>query len=402
MSSVIAKTSRRKPPKRPPLNFSTLWHSAGFRGLLYQALVIALVISTVLFMISNAQVAMEKRGITTGFDFLSEEAGFPIGESVIDYSPADTYLRAYVAAVLNTLKVSVFSIAAATIIGTLLGIARLSSNWLISKLSSAYVEVFRNTPQLVQIIFWYTLVTRLPHPRQALNPFDGVFLSNRGLVLPWPASDPIYSWMIVAFAAGCLVALGFAKWADWRRRRTGTPLPVLGVSLGLIVGLPTVTWLIGGTPTQIDTPVLKSFNFVGGASLSPEFLALLLGLSLYIAAFIAEIVRSGIQSVQRGQVEAARSIGLKRSEIYRKVILPQALRVIVPPATAQYVSLTKNSSLGVAIGYPELFNVNNTIVTLSGNTIEAIAIMMAVYLSIAFTIAIIMNWYNKLIQIKER
>jgi len=401
MSSALVKPSRRRPPKRQPFNFSALWHNVGFRGLVYQAVVIVLVVGAAVFMISNAQEAMQKLGITTGFGFLSEEAGFPIGESVIDYSPDDTYLRAFAVAVLNTLKVSFFSVVAATIIGTLLGLARLSSNRIISKLSISYIELFRNTPQLVQIIFWYILVIRLPAPRQAWNPFAGVFLSNRGLTLPWPAPDPVYGWIAITFVTACIGAYVFAKWADRQRRRPGRALPVLWASLGLIVALPVATWLVGGAPTAVDVPALTRFNFVGGANLSPEFLALFLGLSLYIAAFIAEIVRSGIQSVQRGQVEAAHSIGLTPGETYRKIILPQALRVIVPAATAQYVSLTKNSSLGVAIGYPELFNVDNTIVTLSGSTIEAIAMMMAIYLSIAFTVAIIMNWYNKSIQIKE-
>jgi general L-amino acid transport system permease protein len=208
--------------------------------------------------------------------------------------------------------------------------------------------------------------------------------------------------VVWTFVVACIGAYALIRWAGRHRRLTGRSLPALPLSLAIIIGLPAIAWLVGGAPTSLDVPKLQGFNFIGGAALSPEFLALLLGLSLYIAAFIAEIVRSGIQSVDRGQMEAARAIGLKQGEIYRKVILPQALRVIVPPATAQYVSLVKNSSLGVAIGYPELFNVDNTIVTMSGDTIEAIAIMMAVYLSIAFSISLAMNWYNKLIQIKER
>lgn len=401
MNSTVAKPARRRPPRRAPITFGALWHSTGVRGLLYQGLLIALVVATAAYMIGNAQEAMQRRGISTGFGFLGQEAGFPIGEGLINFSPSDTYLRAYVAAVLNTLKVSVLSIIAATVIGTLLGIARLSSNWLIARLATVYVEVFRNTPQLVQIIFWYTLVTRFPAAREAWNPVEGVFLSNRGLVFPWPAAEA-FAWMLLAFVAGVVGAYALARWADQRRRRTGRVIPVFRWASALIIGPPALTWLAAGAPTALEMPSLQGFNFEGGRTLSPEFLALLLGLSLYIAAFIAEIVRSGIQSVGRGQIEAARAIGLRRGEIYRKVVLPQALRVIVPPAAAQYVSLTKNSSLGVAIGYPELFNVNNTIITLSGNTVEAIAIMMAVYLSIAFSIALLMNWYNRLVQIKER
>jgi general L-amino acid transport system permease protein len=264
------------------------------------------------------------------------------------------------------------------------------------------VELFRNTPQLVQIIFWYVLIIQLPRPKQAFEIFDMVFLSNRGLIIPWPTDNPVYTWTAVAFVLACTGAWQFVKWADRRRRRTGHALPVLWWNIGLIIALPTIVWFVGGAPTDMSIPELRGFNFQGGAALSPEFLALLLGLSLYIAAFIAEIVRSGIQSVDRGQIEAATSVGLDKLDLYRKVVLPQALRVMVPPATAQYVSLVKNSSLGVAIGYPELFNVNNTITTISGNTIEAIGIMMAIYLSIAFTISGVMNVYNKAVQIKER
>ncbi len=393
---------RRPPPKRPPLTLDGLWHNLGFRGLLYQALVIVVIVGTAAYMIGNAQDAMLKRGISTGFGFLGDEAAFAIGEGLIEFKPSDSYLRAYAVAVGNTLTVSAFSIVGATMLGGLIGVARLSSNWLIARFASAYIEVFRNTPQLVQIIFWYTLVTRLPHPRQALNLFDWAFLSNRGLVIAWPAADPAYGWAGAAAGAAAVAAYGIARWADRRRRATGRAISVAWWNAGLLVGLPVAAWMAGGAPTAFDVPKLQGFNFVGGAALSPEFLALLLGLSLYIAAFVAEIVRSGIQSVSRGQIEAAKAVGLGRGDLYLKVILPQALRVIVPPATAQYVSLTKNSSLGVAIGYPELFSVNNTIVTLSGHTIECIGIMMAVYLSIAFSIAAVMNVYNKLVQIKER
>ena len=406
MSSTATTTARarrrRPPPKRPPLSPSGLWHNVGFRGVLYQALVIVLVIVAVVYLVGNAQEAMTALGIATGFGFLVEESGVAIGETVIRYDPDDSYTRAYAAAVLNTLRVSIVSVVLATILGTLLGIARLSGNWLLAKLSALYVEGFRNTPQLVQIVFWYTLVVSMPSARQAMSPFEGVYLSNRGLNLAWPVADPVQGWMALAFALGCVGAWGSARWAGRRRRRTGRPFPVVGWGVALVVGLPLAAWLAGGAPTAMEVPAMRGFNYRGGLALSPEFLALLLGLSLYIAAFIAEIVRSGIQSVDRAQIEAAKSIGLGKVDIYRKVILPQALRVILPPAAAQYVSLSKNSSLGTLIGYPELFNINNQIVTLSGHTIEAIGIMMAVYLTISFTIAAAMNLYNRAIQIKER
>lgn len=397
-----AEARRRPAPKRPPLTLDGLWHSVGFRNLFYQVLVIVAIIALASYLIGNAQLAMAKRGISTGFGFLTQEAGFAIGESLIAYDSSDSYLSAYAVAILNTLKVSVFSVVAATVLGTLIGIARLSGNWMVSRLSSFYIELFRNTPQLVQIIFWYTLIIRLPHPKQAWSLSDAVFFSNRGVIIPWPVAETVYLWTGIAFLAGCAAAWGVARWADHHRRTTGRTLRVLGWNLALAVLLPAAVWLTAGAPTEMDVPALKGFNFVGGVSLSPEFLALLLGLSLYIAAFIAEIVRSGVQAVSRGQIEASRAIGLGRTDLYMKVILPQALRVIIPPAAAQYVSLTKNSSLGVAIGYPELFNVNNTITTLSGNTLECIGIMMAVYLSIAFSIAAVMNLYNKAVQIKER
>lgn len=363
---------------------------------------VVLVVATFVYMFSNAQRAMESRGIATGFGFLSEEAGFAIGESIINFSPENTYLRAFGVAILNTFKVAVVSLVFATIIGIVLGIARLSSNWLMSKLASIYVEVFRNTPQLVQIIFWYTLITRLPGPRQAFNPIEGVYLCNRGLFMGWPMPDPIHPWMVVSLFVGCLGAYGFSRWSQMHLRRTGQCVSVFWYCLSMIIGFPIATWLIGGAPTGMELPQLRGFNFAGGVDLSPEFLGLMVGLSLYIASFIGEIVRSGIQSVERGQIEAARAIGLRQRFIFRLVIFPQALRVIVPPAAAQYISLVKNSSLGVAIGYPELFNVNNTIITLSGNTMECIGIMMAVYLAISLTIALIMNWYNRLVQIRER
>jgi general L-amino acid transport system permease protein len=336
---------------RPPhaarhLSLANFWHDVRVRAWLYQAMAVTGVIALGAFLLGNAQDALHKQGITTGFAFLANPAGFQIGEHLIAFDSTDTFLRAYGVALLNTLKVAAASIVLATIIGVIVGVGRLSSNLLARKLASAYVEVFRNTPQLVLLVFCYTLLTKLPAPRTAISVGDVAFLSNRGLAMPWVAGDG--------------------------------------------------AWL------HITVPVLRGFNFAGGTTLSPEFLALLMGLSLYIGAFIAEIVRSGIQSVGRGQVEAAKAIGLGPFDIYRTVIFPQALRGMVPPAAVQYVSIVKNSSLGVAIGYPELFSVNNTIGTLSGQMVEAIAIMMSIYLGISFVIAALMNAYNRMVQIKER
>ena len=332
----MATKPRRPPPKRPPITPGALWHSAGFRAIVYQVLMVVLVIAAFYYMFSNAQTAMEKRGISTGFDFLFEESGFAIGESVIPSSPEDTYLRAFVVAILNTLQVAGISLVVASVVGILIGLGRLSSNWVINKIASTYVELFRNTPQLVQIIFWYTITTRLPAPRQAFNPIKGIFLCNRGLIFAWPQPDPVHIWMLGGLVAGILGAYAVGKWSKWHWKKTGQFVSVLWYQLSLIVGIPLAIWLLGGAPLGMDLPHLKGFNYVGGRSLSPEFLGLATGLSLYIASFIAEIVRSGIQSVDRGQIEAARAIGLRPGFIFRIVTLPQALRVMVPPAAAQF------------------------------------------------------------------
>jgi general L-amino acid transport system permease protein len=394
---------RRRPSSREPASLRNIWYDVGFRAIAYQIILIGLIIAAAIYFVGNAQSALASRGISTGFDFLLEPAGFDIGETPIAFTSTDSFLRAYVVAVLNTIKVSVVGVMCATIIGLIVGVARLSTNILIRLLASAYVELFRNTPQLVQLIFWYAVITQLPDVGQALSIMDVVFVSNRGLVFPWPSNSGLFACVVAAFLMACIAAFFCLRWVDIRRRKTGTPIQGLWIYLtALIIGLPLLMWFFLGSPAEISVPKLGRFNFQGGATMSPEFLAIFLGLSLYIGAFIAEIVRSGIQSVGRGQIEAARAVGLSGSDIYRKIILPQAVRVMVPPAAAQYVSLVKNSSLGVAIGYPELFNINNTIITLSGHTIEAIGIMMAIYLSISFSIAVLMNFYNRHVQIRER
>ena len=393
---------RRPPPPRRPLSLDGLWHNANVRGLVYQALMLVAVLGVVAWMISNAQHALTKRGIATGFGFLAREAGFPISQSLIPYATSDSFLRAFAVAVLNTLFVSLAALTGSTVLGVLIGIGRLSSNWVVARLASGYVELFRNTPQLIQISFWYLLVTRLPPPRQAWSLAGLGFLSNRGLVVAVPAPDPAWVWAALALSIGMLSAWLLARVAAARRRQTGYRLPVAPMALALIVGLPVLAWFGAGAPTQLDVPAMQGFNFRGGVTLAPEFIALFLGLSLYIAAFIAEIVRSGIQSVSRGQIEAARSVGLGPGDLNRYVVLPQALRVIIPPAASQYVSLFKNSSLGVAIGYPELFNISNTVTTVSGQAIECVLIMAGVYLLISLVIAVLMNVYNSAIQIRER
>lgn len=391
-----------RPAPRGRITLSSLWNDTGKRAWLYQAAILSGVILTGYFLISNAQDALARQGITTGFSFLGNQAGFEIGERLVDFESTHSVLRAYQVAILNTLKVSIASIVLATLIGLVIGMGRLSSNVLARTLASAYVEVFRNTPQLVLLIFCYTLLTKLPAVREAISLWDIAYLSNRGLSMPWLAGDRA-AWLLLATIVASLSLLWpVVRWIDRRRFTTGNRQVMASAAGAALVAAPALLLAVLGPPLEVTYPALRGLNFAGGTTLSPEFLALTLGLSLYIAAFIAEIVRSGIQSVARGQLEAAHAVGLGRFDTYRRVVFPQAMRVMVPPAAIQYVSILKNSSLGVAVGYPELFNVNNTIVTLSGQVVEGITIMMTVYLAISFAIAALMNLYNKMVQIRER
>jgi general L-amino acid transport system permease protein len=373
------------------------------RAVVYQILVVGAVVLVGWFLISNTLDNLARRSIATGYSFLEREAAFGIGEHVIDYSPKDSYGRAFLVGVLNTLKVSVIGVILATIIGTLIGVARLSSNWLIAKLASAYVEIVRNIPPLLQLFFWYALVSDgLPPVRSALNPIPGVFLSQRGLFVPAPSSDPVWKMMGIAFLVALVLTYVMRRWAKARQARTGQIFPVGWTGLGLLIGLPLLAYLAGGAPTALDMPKLSGFNFVGGMVLSPEFFAILMGLTIYTAAFIAEVVRSGIIAVNWGQTEAARALGIPSGPTLRLVILPQALRVIVPPLTSQYLNLTKNSSLALAIGYPDLVSIANTTLNQTGQAIEGVTMIMGTYLSISLSISIFMNLYNKRIALVER
>lgn len=374
-----------------------------FRSILYQVLVVGGVTLLGWYLVNNTLTNLARQNIATGFGFLNRESSFAIGETIIAYSAADTYGRAIAVGILNTLKVSVIGIVLATVLGTLVGVARLSTNWLVRKLALFYVEGIRNVPLLLQLFLWYAIITEgLPGPRQAYQPVEGVFLSNRGFKIPSPAEHPAWDWVLIAIPLGILAAWLFARWARARQEATGRRMPVLWGSLALVLGLPVLAWAAGGAPTAMDVPVMRGFNFQGGANLSPEFAALLIGLVVYTAAFIAEIVRSGIQAVSWGQTEAAAALGLRRGLVLRLVVLPQALRVIVPPMTSQYLNLTKNSSLAVAIGYPDLVSVLNTSINQTGQAIEGVAMIMAAYLTISLGISIFMNWYNKRIALVER
>lgn len=393
------------PPARPPLSAPKRrlsWNDPSVRSVVYQVLALAAVGFAVWYLVSNTLTNLSARNISTGFGFLSREAGFAIGESAIAYTPADTYGRAVMVGLVNTLKIAALGIVLATILGTLIGIARLSKNWLVHKLARIYVEVMRNVPLLLQLFFWYALLTEnAAGPRQAANPLPGVFISNRGLTMPSLEGQAL-DWMLGGLILAILCTILLGHWGRKHQEKTGRVFPLGRAALGLFIGLPLIGWLLSGASLALNVPELKGFNFVGGVTLSPEFAALLAGLVIYTSAFIAEVVRSGIQAVNQGQWEAAGSLGLKRGQVLRLVVLPQALRVIIPPMTSQYLNLTKNSSLAVAIGYPDIVSVVNTTLNQTGQAIEGILIIMAAYLTVSLSISIFMNWYNKRIALVER
>ena len=372
------------------------------RAVATQVALVAAVAFAVWYLASNTAQNLEARKIASGFGFLAREAGFEIGETpFLAYGAADSYARAILVGLINTFRVALIGVALATVLGTLLGLARLSRNWLLSKFAAGYVELVRNVPLLVQLFFLYAVITEnLPGPREALSPLSGVFLSNRGIAFPVLQPHAAHVWIGAALLAGAVLAWLVARWARRRQALTGQPFPVLATSAALVLGLPLAVFLVAGAPLALARPELQGFNFTGGAVLSPEFATLLGGLTLYTAAFIAEIVRAGVQAVDRGQFEAAFSLGLPRPRTMRLVILPQALRVIIPPLTSQYLNLTKNSSLAVAIGYPDLVSIANTTMNQTGQAIEGIAIIMAVYLTISLSISALMNWYNRRIALR--
>ena len=372
-------------------------------AILYQFLTLAGVGLLSYYLVHNTLINLERQSISTGFGFLNKEASFEIGESLIKYSAADTYARALTVGFLNTLLVSFIGVTLTVILGTFLGIARLSSNWLVVKLSAIYIELFQDIPILLQLFFWYAFFYEvLPSPRQALNPIAGIFLCNRGLTFAVPVWHETYKFMFIAFVMACVLVFFLRRWAAKRQAATGQLFPVIRVSLALVIGFPFVTWLLTGAPTDMNVPQLSGFNFKGGMTVSPEFTALLLGLVLYTAAFVAEVVRAGIQSVGKGQTEAAASIGLKPGQVLNLVILPQALRVIVPPLTSQMLNLIKNSSLAVAIGFPDFVSVAGTTINQTGQAIEGVAMIMMVYLIFSLSTSAFMNWYNKKIALVER
>ncbi|KJE35435.1 amino acid ABC transporter permease [Thalassospira sp. HJ] len=373
------------------------------RAVLYQIIAIGLIVFAGWYLVSNTLYNLEQQNISTGYGFLDLEAGFGISESMIQYSPQSDYASALVVGLLNTVKVSLLGIVLCTIIGIIFGVARLSSNWIVRKLATVYVETFRNIPVLLQLFFWYALIpSAFPHPRDALEPLPGVLLTSRGMYMPVPVSDNAYTLMGIAAVIACVVIYFVKKWAKKRQDATGQPFPIVLAGLGIFVGLVLAAYLAGGAPTEMSIPALKGFNIQGGYNISPEFLAVLIGLTVYTSTYVAEVVRSGIQAVPNGQWEAADSLGIKRSVALRKVILPQSMRVAIPPLTNQYLNLTKNSSLAVAVGYPDLVSVSNTTMNQTGQAIEAISIFMSIYLGLSLLTSLFMNWFNKKMALVER
>ncbi|MGZ5141684.1 MAG: amino acid ABC transporter permease [Burkholderiales bacterium] len=388
---------------RPPRQRMRLsWSDERFRGLIWQILVVSLVVGLIAWLWRNTVHNLDTRHISTGFAFLSREAGMPIADALIPYRPSDTYLHALIIGVLNTLRVAVIGVVLATIFGTLIGIARLSKNWLLAKLAAVYVEVLRDLPLLLQLLAWYVLLQGLPAARQALNPVSGIFLSNRGLVVPTISWQSVHAWILLLAVAGIAATWFYRRIAHARQMRDGQPRRVWPAALLLILGLPIAVSVVSGVSWTVNWPELRGFNFAGGSVLSPEYVALLLALTTYTAAFIAEIVRAGILSVSHGQWEAAQALGLRRGSTLRQIVLPQALRVIIPPLTSQYLNLTKNSSLAVAIGYQDIVSIANTTLNQTGQAIEGIALIMAVFLVISLSISASMNWYNARIALVER
>jgi general L-amino acid transport system permease protein len=374
------------------------------REALYQIVIVVAIAALLYMIVTNTVTNLRKQNIASGFGFWDTTAGFDISQSLIEYSATSSYGRAFWVGLWNTVVVSVVGIFFATILGFIAGIARLSSNWLIAKIAAAYVEVVRNIPLLLQLFIWYFAVLKsLPPPRQSHALPGGGFLNVRGLYLPWPTYQPGLEVVLGAFVLAVVAAVAIGIWARRRRLATGERFPVLWTSLGLIAGLPTLASVLTGFPFVFDYPALRGFNFTGGLVVQPEFMALLLGLVFYTGGYIAEVVRAGIQGISKGQKEAARALGLTSGQMLRLVVIPQAMRIIIPPLTSNYLNLTKNSSLAVAIGYPDLVSVfTGTVLNQTGQAVEVILITMAVYLTLSLVTSAFMNWFNKRMALVER
>jgi general L-amino acid transport system permease protein len=387
------------PPAKP-----APWNDPRVRSIVYQVLTLAGVVLFFGYIVHNTMVNLDRQGIASGFGFLNKAAGFGISQSLIEYHEVSPNARVFWVGLLNTLLVAACGIAIATILGFVIGLARLSKNWLVARLATVYIEIIRNIPVLLQILFWYFAVLQaLPHPRESMVFADLFYLNNRGFYTPKPLYGDGFGWVLLALLVAVVAAVGIARWARRRREATGQPFHTVYVTFGLLVGLPLVALLATGVPIAFEHPEMGRFKLDGGLVLLPELVALTLALSTYTAAFIAETVRAGVLSVSHGQVEAAHALGLGHGQTLRLVVVPQALRVIIPPLTSQYLNLTKNSSLAVAIGYPDFVNVFTGIVlNQTGQAVEVIAMTMAVYLTLSLLTSAFMNWYNRRMALVER
>lgn len=390
-------TPQTSPPKK-----TWSWRSQAFRGLLYQIVAIAVVAMAVWWLATNTLHNMQVRGIQSGFDFLKGPAGFDIGESLYAFDSAQPYWQAFLVGLSNTLRVAIIGIVLTTILGTLLGVGRFSRNALVRGLCYAYVEFFRNVPVLLQLLMWYLLFTEVLPAAQDAWTLGPLFLSKGGLSFPIPVWASGHLWAAIGLLLGIVAAFAWRRRAFKQFEATGQLKSMFWVPLCIILVLGFAGWLAGGAPMQFNSPIKGDFSIENGGSLTPEFLSVLIGLTVYTAAFIAEVVRAGISSVSRGQGEAAAALGLNQGQTMQLVMLPQALRVIIPPITNQFLNLTKNSSLAVAIGYPDVVSIANTALNQTGRAVECIAIVMLVYLTTSLTTSLLMNWYNTRSAIKER
>jgi general L-amino acid transport system permease protein len=379
------------------------WNDAKTRGIIYQVVSFVLVALFVWWVVGNTAENLARANIASGFGFLENRAGFDISESLIQYSSDSTYGRAFVVGILNTLLVAAVGIVTATIVGFIVGVGRLSRNFLIRQLSTVYVEIFRNIPPLLVIFFWYIgVLSALPQIRESLTIGSLAYLNNRGFFFPravWGDG----AWMILAaLLAGIFAVFFLRRWAVRRQETTGQQFPLLRWGLALVIGLPVAAYALAGMPLSFELPAPSGFSIRGGWQVNPEFMALYLALSLYTASFIAEIVRAGILGIVRGQTEASHALGLRHGQTLRLVIVPQALRIIIPPLTSQYLNLTKNSSLAIAVGYPDLVAVGGTVLNQTGQSVEVVAIWMVVYLTLSLATSLLMNWFNARMALVER
>jgi general L-amino acid transport system permease protein len=401
--SISSEGHRLKSAPPASAGLAELIYSARLRSIASQVVVVALIVWGLYVIVGNTQANLKALNQNFGYDFLTKSAGFDIITSLISYQSSSTYGRALLVGFWNTVLVSVVGIILATIIGFTIGIMRLSKNWLVSRIATTYVEIIRNIPLLLQCFIWYALVLKpLPGPKQALNISDSVFISNRGVIMPHPNFGE-GAWLAAALLLAAIIGTWiFRRWAAARQAATGQYLPVNWISLAAIVAAPILGLIVAGWPLTFDYPELAGFNFRGGMTLVPEFLALLAALSTYTASFIAEVVRGGILAVSHGQSEAAQALGLKNNQRLSLVVIPQAMRVIIPPLTNQYLNLTKNSSLGIAIAYPDLVATGGTVLNQSGKAIEIVSIWMIVYLSLSLLTSLFMNWFNSRMKLVER